>query len=430
MININSKFKAINPRLEHRFIINKQDLPEFILNILKISKRKSFKTNYNHTIYFNNKEHEVPFEISVKGRKYSESNNLGYFNLNEKWIFEIKEDIIINKLRLRKKHREILTLKNMINKVENISELGGISFKNKIEPYVASVYKRTHYVVNKEKGFRITIDTDTNYYLFDNLKYTNIGQEDFVRIEIKIPKSAFDLPEINLINEYLARANAESTTSKKDTAYNYLSEYLISKFNPPKNTDTEIEAKFLLSKENQNIINDIKSDILRYKLIGFRLKSNFPYTLESGKLHRYVTVPNSNNIYRISIKGNKKKLILKNKLELMKDKFDLNCIITRREITIENNSEIINYPYKEIYRKRKYIVLENNNQNTYAILVDRCTVAGKELYEVEVESVLFSPTKEEIDFAVEQISTIGNYLVNKYKFLTPVSLTKYDWVIN
>lgn len=429
MSEIDPKLKSIAPRTENRYIIEEQNLHKFISQINTILKSQNFETDYNHTIYFNNLEHEVPFEVSIKGRRYSKSSDLGVLDYNEEWILEIKEDIIKDNSRLRKKTREILSLKEIINKVQKINEINKIKINNPLKPYIASTYKRTHYIIDKEKNYRITIDTNINYYLFnDGLQYQKIGQEPYARIEIKIPENTDEIEISKIVGQLLKDSFAEPTISKKDAAYNYLSNYLITKFKRYRKSDTEIEAKFTLTKENQNIINKIKTDFLTGKIKGFKILTDFPYILESGKLHRYIIKPDTKKIYRISVKGNEFKLITKNNTELIKDKYGLNCILKRKEITEQLDLELLKSPYKQIYRKRKYFIVENEFLNSFCILVDRSTQDSKELFEVEIEVVLFLPSDEEIQSAIDSISFIGNFLVNKYKYLKPEPLTKLEWI--
>jgi len=103
-------------RKEERYYLSKQKADEFKKEIKEISFLRKFKDNYSKTIYFNNDEHEVPFGLSIKARKY-DSFSWGKtvsLNENEMWILEIKKDILSKNSRLREKERNKLILKEII----------------------------------------------------------------------------------------------------------------------------------------------------------------------------------------------------------------------------------------------------------------------------------------------------------------------------
>jgi len=154
-----------------------------------------------------------------------------------------------------------------------------------------------------------------------------------------------------------------------------------------------------------------------------------PYTLESGKLHSYLT--NSDKYLRISIKGESKKVISKENSEIIKDPYGLNCIIKRKEIKESLNPSLLVLPSKQIYRKRKYFITDNEkNRNSYCILIDRCTSGADELFQMEIEGLLFSASEAKEQETVKDIVDITFHLIRKYEALKPTTLTKLEWLNN
>ncbi len=414
-------------RGEFRYVIELSKVGDFIDGIKAIAKQKKFPTSYNHTIYFNNTEHEVPFEVSIKGRKYSNQKFLEYLSLDDKWIFEIKEDHISEKSRLRMKKRRIMTLKEILTFLSQKRQIGYNLITSHLKPYVGDSYRRLHFYV--EDNLRVTIDEDLTYYLFEDLNAIKLGNENYARIEIKVPPAKINSPELYRIQSLLNELGGEETISKKDAAYNLLSRYLREKSKrkvPP--SDTEIEAKLLIRKSHQYIFHRIKRDFRSGLIKGYSLLEEFPYTLENGKLHKYLIA--NDNYIRLSIKGMSRTITSKEDFELVNDPYGLKCIIKRRELKKHVVGENLNLHFlKTIYRKRKYFLVENKENNIpYCIILDRSTYSTHELFQIEIEGLLLSPSKNEEKKVIKDISYLTSFLIRRYPILKPTALTKLDWV--
>lgn len=422
----------LKTRKEERYIINKTKTQDFVKKISQITSPEIFPTNYNHTLYFNNVEHEVPFEVSIKGRRYGYEGFTGSFEPEEKWIFEIKEDFISKNSRLRRKQRENLTLEEILKKLSGGKLLGGYHITSPLGVYGADSYRRSHYKIKGKDNFRITIDDDITYYLFEERFNGNeVGREDYSRVEIKILPHEPGSPEVYLIHNILEELGAEPTVSKKDMLYNLITDYLRRKTQCyVKPSNIEIEAKMLLGRENQHVFHQIKKDFYSGFINGFVIPENFPYTLEGGKLHRYVITPNGGYV-RISIKGKSKKVVSKEGSGIVADPLGLNCIIKRREIKESLSGNLLALPSKTLHRKRKYFIVENEkSKNQYCILIDRCTYDDDELYQMEVEGLLLSPSRDEEKELVRDVAYLTNQLIKKYPVLKPTTLTKLEWLKN
>lgn len=419
-------------RKEERYYIENSKIGDFIEEISSITHPKIFPTNYSQTLYFNNPEHEVPFEVSIKARKYDHSpwGERFELDLNEEWILEIKKDFVFENSRLREKERENLRLEEILKVLQNKNKIENVSITGPPLPYVADSYKRRHYIVKGKNGFRITVDDELKYYFFESeFNGTQTGMEDYSRIEIKVPQDKLNSSEFHRIKKLLEELEAEPIISKKDMAYNLLSKYLRKKSNKHvEPSDTEIEAKLLLKKEDQQIFHQIKCDFYKGIIEGFEISEDFPYTLEGGRLHRYVIL-DDNDYKRISIKGKSKRIVSKENFEVLDDPFGLNCIIKRREIKEPLSPNLLIPPSKMLYRKRKYFIVENKeSKNSYCILVDRCTYDGSELFQIEIEGLLLSSARNKEKEIVKDIAYITNQLIKKYGVLKPTKLTKLNWL--
>jgi len=433
MTNFSEDALNVKTRKEERWIINKNQLNEFIIKIKEFADKKEELNTHNQTLYFNNQEHEAPFDVSLKARRYSSEPINGILDLNESWIFEIKEEHTSDNIRFRKKQREELTVREILEKLTKQDIVEKYHLSLPLTVFVADSYKREQYKVKDSNGFRITIDTDPQYFFFEEgLTPIKIGEEDCVKIEIKIPLEELKSDKIQKINDILNELNAEPSISKKDTIYNMLRDYLNKKYNHrvPK-SDTEIEAKLILNKEDQYLFHQIKKDFKQGEIKGFQILEDFPYTLENGTLHQYLVNTNQDhNVARVSIKGDKKVFTVKGKGEIIQDQFNLNCIIKRQEkkYTIDEVKNIISSEL--LHRKRKYFIVKNIlSKETYCILIDRCTDEENELYQMEIEGLLISSENKEQELnIINDISNIVNHIVKKYPQLQPSTLTKQEWL--
>ena len=417
-------------RKEERYLLSMSAVEQFREKIQPITSRKEVLTDFNHTVYFNHSEHEVPFEVSLKARRYDIKPFHGFLRLDEEWIFEIKEDVLLENSRMRRKERKNITLEEILRELAGRDRIGDCFISTPLRPFAADSYRRMHYHVNNEENFRITLDDSPTYFFFENgLDSVIIGKEDYCRVELKIPQDWLNSPEFYLIKGTLIELGAEPTISKKDMAYNFLSEYLRKKSAqnvPP--SDTEIEAKLLLNRADQYVFHQIKKDFENNNIKGFRLLEGFSYTLEGAKMHKYLITLDGTSL-RISTKGEAKKVVRKEGLEIINDPYGLNCILKRKEFkevptpNLSVSSEMI------LHRKRKYFLTENERtRNSYCILLDRCTHEDKELFQIEVEGLLLSQELNKEKEVIAELSEITNYLAKNYKCLKPSPLTKVDWL--
>lgn len=408
------------PRKEYRYIIDYKYYNQLIKDIKKITTFKKHKNKYNHTIYFNNDDYESPFCTSIKARNYSTQPRFTKKDFNNKWIFELKKYVFLDKKLYQDKQREILTIQEIITKINNKP----FSFKKPFKPILANTYERKHFVVDKKTDFRITIDKDLNICYLDNKHIKTIKKEKYIIFEAKVPK-IFNKTKKNNLEKILLKYKAIPTISKKDVCHNYLTTYLLktNKYTLTNKIETEIEAKLTLTKSKQNVFYKIRDDFINNKIKGFTINKKNPHIYKTGKIHKYIF--NKNKIYRITSKANKHKVIIKDKGIIVKDNYNLNNILIRTEKKVKFTKKQLLLPNKQIYKKRKYFIVKKNLKE-YFISIDWCIYNNKDIYQIEIEAILTKPTVFLKQKAVDDISFITKYIVDKYPFLKPEPVTKLD----
>jgi hypothetical protein len=65
----------------------------------------------------------------------------------------------------------------------------------------------------------------------------------------------------------------------------------------------------------------------------------------------------------------------------------------------------------------------------YAVVIDRTTHKGHELYQMEIDDVLNSPSFSTEARSISDVATIANYIVDEYS-MTPTTLTKGEWLMS
>ncbi len=75
------------------------------------------------------------------------------------------------------------------------------------------------------------------------------------------------------------------------------------------------------------------------------------------------------------------------------------------------------------------MVERNGGNREYAVMMDRSTHRGQELYQLEVEDVLNSPSPRTETRSINDVASMANYLVEEYS-LEPTTLTKNQWLMS
>ncbi len=421
-------------RAEIRYYIDEQKAPKIRKTLSHLMNRDIFPDPYNQTLYFNNNEHEVPFTYSIRARRYQNKPLRKSFHLDTdgKWIFELKTTRSANGRFIRYKRRDDgLNLKEIMARVAKIRKLGGVSIPHKLVPYSAASYARSHFL-ESQRGIRATVDEDVRFYKFTgDLTGKMMGRADHAVVELKIPPHRTGSDLANELQHTLRSQDARQGISKKATTFNLIDDHLRKTgeaYRVPRH-DTEIEAKLALDSDGQDVFHEIREDFSKGKVDGFRISPKYPEVIETGRLHQYVLTP-TNDYVRIEPKLGTRYLTVKEDLEVAPDPYDLGNVIRRREVTELIQPGLLRQPSRTLQRKRKYFMVETTKgRSEYAVVIDRTTHRGHELYQMEIDDVLNSPSFDIERKSVTDVSSVDSFLVEEYS-MEPTTLTKGEWLMS
>jgi len=418
-------------RIEYRYVI--PDAGKFLALIGPSVERKKFSENECvQTIYFNNEEQIVPFGLSLKARRYLASPP-NYPLLDDSLYFlDLKSGLSEDKQKTRLE----VTLTEATKIINEKYHFPG----KPLRPYVAIIYLRRHYLPKGAENIRLTLDTNLKYFFFppNQRKGIEIGREDdFARLETKIGKS--DEKFNDLMNRATKEIGISPVISKKSVAYRFLHKYLTEKLGKPfykELKDCEIEAK--LEAASEEIFYQIKN-LFRQQVDAFQLPNHFPYTAQSASINRYYK--NRDDFFKALFRGNVARIVRKEGLEIINDKFNLNCILKRKEVKgdlIPINSKILSSAelLGQLHRRRKAFYLANiKTGRFYHISLDCCTAQSEILYEIEIEYTgryLENKTDEPQELIekaiIDDIAQITKILLDKFPELKKSQLTKQAWL--
>ncbi|MFA6494917.1 MAG: VTC domain-containing protein [Candidatus Paceibacterota bacterium] len=421
--------KGIETRMEEGYFLEAKRLDGFLKQLNVISCEQKYSNGYNQTIYFNNTDHEVPFGLSVRARGYAPAQTGKQFrpDFQKEWKFEVKKSTH-NLSRKREKFFAHIPLVDIIKKLNKRPPLLYFVPAKPLMPHVAATYQRAHYYVKNNERFRVTIDRDVRYYVFETSRTAvRIGSEDrTVRVELKFDVALLDSKLYRRVIKILHAHGAEQLLSKKQAAYD--AEYQLLKRKYKKwleNSDTEIESKLSLPVNKQYIFTQLKHDFRKGKLKAFRIAKGCEDSWEHTNFARYVIAGDGSYI-RLTHNG--KKVVYKSNEVIARNRFGLGCILQRREIAKRAPQALLQKPYFLRLRTRKTFIVEHIiTKDLYILLIDHVAAGGKDLYQLEVENISFSPSESKREKIVNDIACITQYIIKRYK-LRPTRMTKLDWV--
>jgi len=421
-------------RAEIRYYVEPGKAPKVRKALSHMMNRNIFPNPYNQTLYFNNDEHEVPFTYSIRARRYENRPLRSRFKLDpqSEWIFEFKTTRSVNGRFIRHKRRdEELRLGEILEKVGRIRKLGGVRIPHKLAPYAAASYARSHFLEN-QNGIRVTVDEDVRFYRFTgDTTGKMLGKADHAIVELKIPPRRTASPLATELHRVMKAHEGQQGISKKATTFNLMVEESSragDAYQIPRH-DTEIEAKIALDGDAQDVFREVREDFSRGKLNGFKVSPDYPKVMETGKLHHYALTP-ANDYVRIEPRTDSEYLTVKEDLEVAEDPYKLGNVIRRREVTGRAPASLLKQPSRILQRKRKYFMVERaGGPGEYAVVIDRSTHKGHELYQMEVEDVLVSPSFSVERRSVADVASIASFLVEEYS-VEPTTLTKGEWLMS
>jgi hypothetical protein len=203
-------------RSEKRFLMMPEHLPSFLKDVSGILGEKTFSRNQvARTIYFNNDDYPVPWGVSVKARRYLPAfSEKILLNPQEIYRVEIKSS---GEEDVREKIQRELPLAEAISFVSEKLEID-------LWPYVVDEYRRRHLVLGKNPDLlRLTIDQGVRYGLFTGLSWPAdwIGDEEFVRIELKAAPGAENSREYQQVLQLITNYMPLPVISKREHAFSF-----------------------------------------------------------------------------------------------------------------------------------------------------------------------------------------------------------------
>lgn len=406
-------------RVEKRYIVPSSD--DFIRYISPFTERIRFSDNKTvQTIYFNNDNHFLPFDYTIKARRYMPTLSDNPQLDDSNYLIDIKTSDGNEKI----KNRFEASLQELLQYLDG-------EFDQHLRPFTVVVYNRQHFRPRNNNRTRITIDDNLIYFYFQpgESKAIQIAQEEYPVIEVKEGGNDGN----DDINNALKLAKAVPLISKKYRSFMRLNKFheKLPDYGVIKDlTGYEIESK--LSSDSEDVFQAML-DLFREEDSGFIMPKDYPYVHETSSINRYYR--GSNGIYKATLKANMARLTIKGETQILDNKSGLTCILKRKEnkgqrVTVWSpkleSDELLN----ELSRKRKVFWVQSpETTRLYHISLDKCQNEDRELKQVEVEySGLYSSTPLNEGEIVSDIAHITDMLIDKFSELKPTTLTKEEWL--
>ena len=417
---------------------------------------------FNQTLYLNNDELSVPWNISFKARRYvAEPADTLIIDTKEQFSCEMKK---------RESEggpgREKIKIRSTLSDFCRWAalQLSEIAKDFPLRPYILTQYRRRHFVSPENKGIRVTVDTEMAYgFLPEDQPFIWLSREKGLRVEIKTDSETTNIALCANVIELLQKHGALPVISKKDQVYNFHAKYLdqFSSKLQKELVNTEIEAKFLIEHPRPHILFlGLKNAFRQGEFPDFFLDP-YPFTQIKASVNFYWTrFKNGKATEGVKLlhKGLMFRAITKTETRILEDSHGLKCLMARQEekgkrleYSRENLEQVL-AQYAEkfgalalqgyLFRHRLSFWPENRKSGRfYHLTVDRCTKDGKILYQLEIEYVgrkLDQPfdanPQEEILKDLDNLSWAVYQFSNKnasfsHPVLLPSQLTKLEWLI-
>lgn len=381
---------------------------------------------WTETIYFNTDEHIVPFETSVKARRYTQDHDRPpTLDDTTPYLLEIKIGTGDYK---RKKRTHTLPLGEVLKILPK-----KYPTSEPLRPYVADIYRRQHYRVTGCDDIRITIDTDTSFYYFPigEKQACLLGREKIARVEIKEgrpPRHAIDR-----INAAIAACGAVPMVSKKFSAYALLRDYRYSRFLPPVRNEfpgTEFESK--LTCLSEQIFFPIK-DFFHDGRNGFRIYRACPWTIELSASHAYYR--DEEGVYKIVV-GSREKPHLIRKSSVSGQTQDVvarvesKTVLSAEDVVSGLTGTLIGQFKKN---KRRFLLEHEETGRLYAVTLDYCLSRNSRLTQLEIEYYGILKGRERSNsesrsIIEKDLSEVAQILRGRFPQLIPTRATKQEWL--
>ena len=442
-------------RSEKRFLLLPERLPSFLKEISSMLGERTFSENrVARTIYFNNDDYPIPWGVSVKARKYlPDFSEKIIISPEEIYRVEIKSS---GEEDVREKIQRELPLAEAISFISEKLEID-------LRPYMVDEYRRKHLVSGENPDLlRLTIDQQVRYGLFTGLSSPAdwIGNEEFVRIEIKAAPWAESSEEYQRVLQLVTNYQPLPVISKREHAFSFAGLVIDKKGNPlrKETTDCEIEAKFLVQHPDPAaLLLELKKHF-KGSQIDYMVAPHYSYTQEGASINhywsRYDKKEGTVDGTKLMFIGQKVRPVFKEETEILPEPYGLDCLLERHEVKGEpfiytsqsfdrflRKAERLRGGLKYIgylHRSRRAFWPENRKSGRiYHISLDCCqSFEGKVMWQLEVEYTgryvdrLENISQEEAKVAIRQ--EVAELAQETRVFcgdcLIPTTLTKFDWL--
>lgn len=322
-------------RFEWRYALPEGQSKEFVRNIKKFLRPIYFsKNHYSQTIYLNTDHLDVPWDFSLRARKYiRHPDRYIALDYSEKFICEIK------------KEQYDLKQATKVRKTMAIPEFCGWSkskFKKaeltNLRPFIATQYKRQHFIAPGRDDFRLTVDTEIKYGYFDSdNQFYWLARDYGARIEIKSSQGAMKSRIVRQVIDELNKKDHFFTVRKKSQAYDLLKKEHQKKLPKLKNELGVYRIESMLDLKSSNPFQSfisLRNDLSAGKVSNYGLdySTNIELSSSTNYLFAKKKFPGSRErIAKLVFKMNRFHLIKKIELNTVKDPYNLNTVTKRHE---------------------------------------------------------------------------------------------------
>jgi hypothetical protein len=376
----------LNSRIEKRYVI--KDIDQY-LSILKqqgFREEKYSDNRVTQTIYFNVPNDSLPYDVSLKARRYLPIKPQSVvLEPEDMYFLEIKKSILTDENTRREKIRYEGTLKEILNYLRQM-------YHADIQPVLVILYERSHFVPINGDEVRITIDPSVEFFIFrdqGSLVATHYDKEPHcTRVEVK-SKRVLSVHEL-----FPPGFNYLPVISKGLSGFNFLCNYYEQTYGKKpfhkEMPGIELEAK-LITSESDQIFNRIKK-LFDSGVGDFKTDDMYPWIHNSASINRYYE--HQGNVFRAALCDSRVKLTDKDAGVFIENPYGLHCLLKRIETKGKWRS-VWDTPELELPMLSEFLRIRRafwpSNQKTgrfYHITYDVCHGSdGNNLRQIEIEYV-------------------------------------------
>jgi len=447
---------TIKHRKEIRFSIHSNKLENFVNYLLDAGYRKTIYSDkpVTQTIYFNHDKFFIPFNLSLKMRRYISAPDRDILiDDSADYILETKSFVFENDAPMKHKERVNMSGKDILSHFQHIplskilndfsttkdcSAINDLFSEVYLHPQIATQYRRSHFT--KGEHLRVTIDDALQTFYFDeNGKSLETTQHKSIPVEFKCDNISM-VSEMERLICRLKDEGAQTALSKKNLALNAMfyrrksgmkADYLLTKEFP----DDEMESKYSIDIIPPELVFLVLRDVFEKGIGDYHVGQGHPFSEEIGSIHKYYE--QDNNVFRIAYSGDIGTLSSKSGSTAE------GKILSRHETKeqsrrFESLDDVLPKDIKELgelTRIRRGFWIENDaSGRVYKIAVDNSYNQSNRLSQIELEYTGIRPgraitsDKQAIFSEIETLHDIIMADNHIGEYVSPTLLTKLDWI--